>query len=175
MVRLNAIAIRGLTEGEIVPLAQYARSRKLELRFIEFMPLDAEEGWHGDQVLTGEEIRETVRREVGPLEPAPRPDPSQPAMDFRYRDGGGVVGFINPISQPFCSTCNRLRLTADGNLRNCLFSMVDFDLRELMRTGAGDTEIMQLVERCLAAKKPGHGIDDEDFVRPERSMYQIGG
>jgi GTP 3',8-cyclase len=174
-VRLNAIAIRGLTENEIVPLAEYARSRELELRFIEFMPLDGEEGWESEQVLTGEEIRATVVREIGALEPAPRPDPSQPAVDFQYRDGGGIVGFINPVSQPFCSSCNRLRLTADGNLRNCLFSNVDFDVRQLMRAGAADDEILGLVERCLIAKKPGHGIDDEDFIRPEQAMYQIGG
>jgi cyclic pyranopterin phosphate synthase len=174
-VRLNAIAIRGLTENEIVPLAQFARSRQLELRFIEFMPLDAEQGWAGDQVLTGQEIRATIGREVGQLEPAARPDPSQPAMDFRYTDGSGVVGFINPISQPFCGSCNRLRLTADGNFRNCLFSDVDYDVRDAMRSGADDASILSIVQRCLAAKKAGHGIDGEEFVRPARAMYQIGG
>lgn len=174
-VRLNAIAIRGLTESEIVPLALFAKRIGLELRFIEFMPLDAEQGWNGDQVLTGEEIRETVGREVGELEPADRPDPSQPAVDYRYRDGSGTLGFINPVSQPFCSSCNRLRLTADGKLRNCLFSTEDFEVRDLLRMSASDDEILARVQQCLTAKKPGHGIDSDDFVRPARAMYQIGG
>jgi cyclic pyranopterin phosphate synthase len=164
-----------LTEDEIVPLARFARKRGLELRFIEFMPLDAEMNWGSEQVLSGEEIRETIRREVGELTPAPRPDPSQPAMDFRYVDGGGTIGFINPVSQPFCSTCNRLRITADGKLRNCLFSTDDYDILAMIRGGADDGELLELVERCLAAKKPGHGIDSDDFERPERAMYQIGG
>ncbi|HIF34849.1 MAG TPA: GTP 3',8-cyclase MoaA [Planctomycetes bacterium] len=175
LVRLNAIAIRNLTEGELVPLARFARERGLELRFIEFMPLDAEQHWQSDQVLSGNEIRETIQREVGELTAAPRPDPSQPAVDYQYVDGGGTIGFINPVSEPFCGTCNRLRITADGKVRNCLFSTDDYDVLALMRDGADDREILDLVQRCLAAKKPGHGIDSDDFERPERAMYQIGG
>ncbi|MFP6674824.1 MAG: GTP 3',8-cyclase MoaA [Pirellulaceae bacterium] len=175
LVRLNAIAIRNLTEGELVPLARFARERGLELRFIEFMPLDAEQHWQSDQVLSGNEIRETIQREVGELTAAPRPDASQPAVDYQYTDGGGTIGFINPVSEPFCGTCNRLRITADGKVRNCLFSTDDYDVLALMRDGADDREILDLVQRCLAAKKPGHGIDSDDFERPERAMYQIGG
>ncbi|RIK76983.1 MAG: GTP 3',8-cyclase MoaA [Planctomycetota bacterium] len=174
-IRLNAVAIRGLTEAEVVPLARFARDRSLELRFIEYMPLDADGAWQTDQVLTGEEIRRLITAEVAQLVPAERPDPSQPATDFAYADGGGLVGFINPVSQPFCGDCNRLRLTADGKVRNCLFSLVEWDARALMRGGGSDRDLAELVRDCVAAKKPGHGIDDEDFIRPDRAMYQIGG
>jgi cyclic pyranopterin phosphate synthase len=147
----------------------------LELRFIEYMPLDADGAWQTEQVLTGEEIRRMIADEVGALLPADRPDPSQPATDFEYADGGGLVGFINPVSQPFCGDCNRLRLTADGKVRNCLFSLVEWDARAVMRNGGSDEALAQLVRDSVAAKKPGHGIEDEGFLRPERAMYQIGG
>jgi cyclic pyranopterin phosphate synthase len=174
-IRLNAVAVRGITEAEVVPLASFARERRLELRFIEYMPLDADGAWQTDQVLTGEEIRRMIADEVGALAPADRPDPSQPATDFEYVDGGGLVGFINPVSQPFCGDCNRLRLTADGKVRNCLFSLVEWDARAVMRSGGSDEALAQLVRDSVAAKKPGHGIDNEGFLRPERAMYQIGG
>jgi cyclic pyranopterin phosphate synthase len=174
-IRLNAVAVRGITEAEVVPLAKFARERRLELRFIEYMPLDADGAWQTEQVLTGEEIRRMIADEVGALLPADRPDPSQPATDFEYADGGGLVGFINPVSQPFCGDCNRLRLTADGKVRNCLFSLVEWDARAVMRSGGSDEALAQLVRDSVAAKKPGHGIDDEGFLRPERAMYQIGG
>jgi GTP 3',8-cyclase len=174
-IRLNAIAIRGLTEAEIVPLAHFARQRDLELRFIEFMPLDAEGNWSDDQVLGGEEIRKFLEAEFGPLEAAARPDPSQPAMDFRFADGRGGIGFINPVTQPFCEACNRLRVTAEGQVRNCLFSTQEWDARALLRGGATDEEIARLIRASVAAKKPGHGIDQPEFHRPERAMYQIGG
>ena len=174
-IRLNAVAIRGITEDEVVPLGQFARQHGLEMRFIEFMPLDAEQHWQAAQVLGGEEIRARLEAAFGPLLPAARPDPSQPATDFVFADGIGRIGFINPVTQPFCSDCNRLRLTAEGKVRNCLFSMVEWDARELLRGGASDDDIAQLVRDCVAAKKPGHGIDSPEFVRPERAMYQIGG
>jgi cyclic pyranopterin phosphate synthase len=174
-IRLNAVAIRGITEPEIVPLARFARDEQMEMRFIEFMPLDAEEQWQHDQVLSGEEIRRQIEAAIGPLEPAPRPDPSQPASDFQYADGGGTVGFINPVSQPFCADCNRLRLTAEGQIRNCLFSTVEWDARAVLRGGGSDDDLAQLVRDCVWAKKPGHGIDSTDFIRPQRAMYQIGG
>ena len=147
----------------------------MELRFIEFMPLDADEQWNHAQVLTGEEIRRTIEDAIGPLESAERYDLSQPAMDYVYADGVGSVGFINPISQPLCHDCNRLRVTAEGKLRNCLFSTVEWDARELLRSSATDAELAQLIRDCVRAKKPGHGIDSQDFVRPQRAMYQIGG
>ncbi len=174
-IRLNAVAIRGLTEPEIVPLARYARQQHLELRFIEFMPLDAEQRWQQDQVLAGETIRALLVEEFGALLPADRPDPSQPASDYDYADGGGRIGFINPISQPFCGDCNRLRLTAEGQVRNCLFSTVEWDARRLLRSGGSDADLAQLLRECVLAKKPGHGIDSPEFLRPERAMYQIGG
>ncbi len=174
-IRLNAVAIRGLTEPEIVPLGRFARQHDLELRFIEFMPLDAERNWDQDQVLSGADIRRQLEAEFGRLEPVPREDPSQPAIDFRFVDGQGRIGFINPVSEPFCGDCNRLRITAEGQVRNCLFSTVDWDARQLMRNGGTDEELAQLVRDCVGAKKVGHGIDSDEFIRPQRAMYQIGG
>jgi cyclic pyranopterin phosphate synthase len=174
-IRLNAVAIKGVTEPEIVPLTRFAKDEGMEMRFIEFMPLDAEQHWQHDQVLSGEEIRTSIEEAIGPLEPANRPDPSQPATDFQFVDGSGTVGFINPVTQPFCEDCNRLRLTAEGQVRNCLFSTVEWDARAILRSGGSDDELAQLIRDCVRAKKPGHGIDSSDFVRPERAMYQIGG
>lgn len=174
-IRLNAIAIRGLTEAEIVPLARYARNSGLELRFIEFMPLDAEEHWRAKDVLDGATIRRTLESEFGPLVPMDPPHPSQPAVDFAYADGGGRIGLIHPVSQPFCSACDRLRLTAEGQVRNCLFSSSEWDVRQLLRGGGSDHEISELVRDCVWAKAPAHGIGSDEFIRPERAMYQIGG
>jgi len=179
-IRLNAIAMRGLTEDEAPSLVRFACERGLELRFIEYMPLDAEGNWRRDAVLSGEELRDIIQREHGPLRPAPRDDASQPAVDYDFVDrpfdaGGGRIGFINPVSEPFCGDCNRLRLTAEGQIRNCLFSTAEWDARALMRGEGTDAELAQLVRDCVAAKKPGHGIDNPDFLRPERAMYQIGG
>jgi cyclic pyranopterin phosphate synthase len=174
-IRLNAVAIKGVTEPEVVPLANFARDGGMEMRFIEFMPLDAEQHWQHDRVLSGEEIRRMIENAIGALEPAQRPDPSQPATDFRFVDGRGTVGFINPVTQPFCEDCNRLRITAEGKVRNCLFSTVEWDARALLRGGGTDKELAQLVRDCVRAKKPGHGIDSADFVRPARAMYEIGG
>ena len=174
-IRLNAVAISGISEEEIVPLGRFAREQQLELRFIEFMPLDAEGNWQAEQVLHGEAIRARLEEAFGPLLPAKRSDPSQPAMDFEFADGGGMIGFINPVSQPFCADCNRLRVTAEGQLRNCLFSHEEWNVRDIMRQGGSDAEISQLLLECVAAKKTGHGIDSPDFEQPSRAMYQIGG
>jgi GTP 3',8-cyclase len=173
-IRLNAIAICGLTETEIVPLARFARQRGLELRFIEYMPLDAEQHWQAADVLDGDTIRRILEVEFGPLLPVDPPHPSQPAVDFAYVDGGRI-GLIHPVSQPFCENCDRLRLTAEGQVRNCLFSTAEWDARALLRGGGSDEEIAQLVRDCVWAKAPAHGIGSDDFVRPERAMYQIGG
>jgi len=173
-IRLNAVAIRGITEDEIVPLADFARQHDLELRFIEFMPLDAEQRWQDDLVLPGDEIRARLEAEFGPLTPAERPDPSQPAVDYRLPNGGRI-GFINPVSQPFCSDCNRLRITAEGQVRNCLFSTIEWDARAILRGGGSDDDLAGLIRACVGAKKPGHGIDEPDFLRPQRAMFQIGG
>ena len=174
-IRLNAVAIREVNEHEIVPLARFAREQDLELRFIEFMPLDAEQNWQDEQVLSGDEIRSRLEDVFGPLAPADRPDTSQPAMDFQFADGLGRIGLIDSVSEPFCDFCNRLRITAEGQLRNCLFSTVEWDARAVMRRGGGDDELAQLTRDCVAAKKAGHGTDTYQFTRPERAMYQIGG
>ncbi|MEX2142740.1 MAG: GTP 3',8-cyclase MoaA [Pirellulales bacterium] len=174
-IRLNAVSIHGLTEGEIVPLAHFARQHRLELRFIEYMPLDADGQWRHEDVLSGDEVRAILDDQVGELGPVRDQDPSQPATDYEYRDGGGRVGFINAVTQPFCAACDRLRLTAEGQIRNCLFSTVEWDARRVMRSGGSDEELAELLQTCVAAKKAGHGIDTPDFVRPERAMYQIGG
>jgi cyclic pyranopterin phosphate synthase len=174
-IRLNAVAIRGITEEEVVPLVEFARQRGMQMRFIEFMPLDADNQWEQQRVLSGEEIRRRIEDALGPLVPMERPDPSQPASEYMLADGGGSVGFINPVSEPFCQSCNRLRLTAEGQVRNCLFSTVEWDARALLRGGGSDEELAQLVRDCVWAKKPGHGIDTFEFVKPARAMYQIGG
>ncbi len=173
-IRLNAIAIRGLTEQEIIPLASFARDRKLELRFIEFMPLDAEHHWSTQQVLTGAEIRRVIEEHWGPLQVSPRDKASQPAVDFCFADGG-TIGFINPVSEPFCGDCNRLRLTAEGQVRNCLFSTVEWDARHVLRGGGSDDDLRALVRESVAAKAAAHGIGQSDFHQPQRAMYQIGG
>ena len=174
-IRLNAIAIKDLTETEIVPLVKFSLEKKLELRFIEFMPLDAEQNWDTEQVLTGEKLRQVIESEFGALVEAERPDPSQPAIDFVFKNGPGKIGFINPVSEPFCGSCNRLRITAEGKIRNCLFSTEEFDVMTLLRGGCSDAEIDQLVRDCVLQKKAAHGIDSSSFHRPEKAMYQIGG
>lgn len=174
-IKLNAVAIKGLTEPDVVPLGRFARERGLELRFIEYMPLDADGAWQNEQVLSGDEIIGMLQAEFGPLEPVPPDDPSQPATDYRFIDGGGTVGFINPVTQPFCADCNRLRLTAEGQVRNCLFSTVEWDARAVLRGGGSDDELIDLIRSCVWAKKAGHGINSEEFIKPQRAMFQIGG
>jgi cyclic pyranopterin phosphate synthase len=174
-IRINAIAIQGLTETEIIPLARFTRDRGLELRFIEYMPLDAEQHWQSTDVLDGKTIRRILESEFGPLVPVGRPHASQPAADFEYSDGGGRVGLIQPVTQSFCGDCDRLRLTAEGRVRNCLFSTAEWDARALLRAGGTDDEIADLVRDSIRAKAPAHGINTEGFIRPERAMYQIGG
>lgn len=174
-IKVNAVAIRGVTEPDIVPLGRFAREHGFEVRFIEFMPLDADDRWQNDRVMPGDEILARLRDGIGPLTALPTSDPSQPACDFAFDDGVGRIGFINPVSHPFCSACDRLRLTAEGKLRNCLFSMVEWDARELLRGGASDSELLALIRDCVAAKRAGHGINSDEFAKPERAMYQIGG
>jgi cyclic pyranopterin phosphate synthase len=174
-IRLNAVAIRGITEPEIVPLVEFARSHGMEMRFIEFMPLDAEGNWDNDQVLTGQQIRRVLEQHVGRLVPLERDDPSQPATDFEFVDGRGRIGFINPVTEPFCHRCNRLRLTAEGQVRNCLFSTEEWDARHVLRDGGSDDDLAELIRASVGAKKAGHGINSDEFIKPERAMYQIGG
>lgn len=174
-IRINAVSIRGLTEAEVVPLAEFCRREGFELRFIEFMPLDAEAVWSREQVLSGADVRAILVREVGPLVPVGDTDPGQPATEYAWADGAGRVGFIDPVSAPFCERCDRLRLTADGQFRNCLFSHAEWDARAVLRGGGSDAAIAGLLRDCVAAKRAAHGIDTPAFARPARAMYQIGG
>jgi cyclic pyranopterin phosphate synthase len=176
-IRINAVSIRGLTEKEIVPLASFCRQEGFQLRFIEFMPLDADDAWSAGQVLSGREVREILATTLGPLDPVPPPDPGQPAVDYSYRTApeSPGVGFIDPVTQPFCDRCDRLRLTADGQFRNCLFSTTEWDVRRVLRGGGDDDAIARLLAECVAAKRAAHGIGTPAFERPERAMYQIGG
>ncbi len=145
------------------------------MRFIEFMPLDADGNWDNDQVLTGRQIREVLEAEIGSLIPVHRDDPSQPATDFDFADGQGRIGFINPVTQPFCQSCNRLRLTAEGQVRNCLFSTEEWDARALLRGKESDDDVAALIRASVGAKRAGHGINSDEFLKPARAMYQIGG
>jgi cyclic pyranopterin phosphate synthase len=172
-IKVNAVALRGFTEQEAIPFAEFARSSAFQVRFIEFMPLDADHAWSQDQVLTGEELRAIIDA-VYPLVELPR-EPSATARVFRFRDGGGEIGFINPVSEPFCADCNRVRLTADGKLRTCLFSVNETDLREPLRTGASDDEIAELIRNAVWRKELKHHVGEKGFRQPPRTMSAIGG
>jgi cyclic pyranopterin phosphate synthase len=174
-IKLNAVAVKNLVEGDIVPLARYARENGFEVRYIEFMPLDAQNLWDRGKVLLADDMIAQLSREISPLAPVPDPDPRAPASEYVYADGGGMVGFIASVSRPFCLNCNRLRLTADGKLRYCLFAIEEDDVKTLMRSGAPDEEIAALVRRNVAGKWQGHEINSAKFVAPPRPMYSIGG
>jgi cyclic pyranopterin phosphate synthase len=172
-IKVNAVAMRGFTEDEVLPFAHFAREHPYEVRFIEFMPLDADHAWTRESVLTGEEIRAAIHA-VFPLEPEPR-EPHATARVFRFADGRGRIGFINPVSEPFCGDCDRIRLTAEGKLRTCLFSLHETDLRAPLRAGAGDDEIAALVRDAVWRKELKHHVNDPGFVQPARTMSAIGG
>ncbi len=157
-IKLNAVAIRGFTEDEVLPFAEFARRHPYEVRFIEFMPLDADHAWTADQVLTGAEIRAAIEA-VYPLEPLPR-EPSATARVYRFADGAGTIGFINPVSEPFCGDCNRIRLTCDGRLRTCLFSLNETDLRTPLRDGADDDELERIIREAVWRKELKHHIGE---------------
>lgn len=176
-VKINAVSVRGLTEEEIVPFGHFARDTGVEVRFIEYMPLDADNAWERDKVLFAHEIIETLSREIMPLVPEHEEghDRHAPATDFVFEDGLGRIGFIASISQPFCMSCNRIRITADGKLRNCLFSLDETDIRSLLRGDATDDHIAAAIRSSVAAKKEGHEINTARFIQPTRPMYSIGG
>ncbi len=173
-VKVNAISMRGITESEVVPLARFARDHGLEMRFIEYMPIGADH-WERDKVLFADEIIDQLEKAFGPLVPADDYDPRAPSMDFRYLDGGGRVGIIASISRPFCTSCNRVRLTAEGKLRNCLFALDEVDLKPLLRGGAPAEAIADLVRKNIKAKSEGHEINTSRFIKPLRTMHAIGG
>src|SRR3954449_2678459 len=173
-IKVNCVAVKGFTETEVPALAELARRKPYVVRFIEFMPLDADEAWREDDVLTGGEIRSIIEERYGPLEELPA-KASSTARRFRFADGAGELGFVTPVSEPFCSSCDRIRLTADGQLRTCLFSRREWDLKTPLRNGASDAELEKLLRSAIRHKELKHKINDPGFVRASRSMSQIGG
>ena len=171
-VKVNVVVMRGVNDDELVDFARFGRDRGVVVRFIEFMPLDADEAWTSRSVVGVDEIVDQIG-EVFPLEAVARA--SAPASRFRYRDGGGEIGVVASVTRSFCDSCDRVRLTADGQFRNCLFAIDEFDVRSLLRSGATDDEVGTMLERAVAAKWAGHGIGRVEFIRPARSMSQIGG
>ena len=158
-----------------VPLARFGRERGIEIRYIEFMPLDAQGLWDKSKVLMQDEMMELISREIGPLEEIPDRDPRAPASEYRFADGIGTVGFIASVSKPFCLNCNRIRLTSDGKLRYCLFAIEETDLKGLLRDGSPDEAIAQAIRGNIRQKWIGHEINTMKFVAPPRSMNAIGG
>lgn len=174
-LRLNAVVLRDVNLEDCIPLVRFAVSKGVTIRFIEFMPLDADRSWSQAQVVPGNELRERLEAEIGPMQEKTGVDPSQPSRDYVFLHGKGSVGFIDPVSQPFCGNCNRLRLTADGKFRNCLFGREDWDIMSLLQREATDSQILDVASRCVEAKHPSHGISEAGFEPPTRAMYQIGG
>ena len=173
-IKVNAVLMRGENDDEIVPLARWARDEGYELRFIEWMPLDFGHSWDRSQLVSGAETLARIAEEF-PLEAEEGDDPSAPARTFRYRDGAGLVGVIASVTRPFCGHCDRIRLTADGQVRTCLFAHQEYDFRKLMRGGGSDDDIEALLRAAVLRKQPGHLISQPGFVQPERGMSAIGG
>ena len=174
-IKVNAVLIRGINDDEIPAFADLARSKPFIVRFIEFMPIGADDGWTPDRVVSSKEIISRIEQHTGiRLIPIEKPG-AQPADRFRFEDGNGEIGFISSVSEPFCGNCNRVRITSDGKLRTCLFSLVETDLRLMLRGGASDEEIKISIQSAVRQKEAGHLINQPGFVRPERTMSQIGG
>jgi cyclic pyranopterin phosphate synthase len=174
-IKINAVAARGYAENDVVPLARFGREHGVEIRFIEYMPLDAANQWERDKVLFADEILDRLSAEIMPLAPVLDQDPRAPASDYVFDDGVGRIGLIASVSRPFCTACNRIRLTADGNIRNCLFAIDEFDVKKIMRSGGSDDQIADVVRRAVMAKWEGHEINTSRFIKPLRPMYAIGG
>jgi cyclic pyranopterin phosphate synthase len=173
-IKLNMVVLKGKNDDEVVDFARLAREKGYDVRFIEFMPLDGDEIWSNDMVVPSRRIQEQIEDQF-PLVPAPSARPG-PSTGFRFADGSpGGVGFISSVSQAFCTTCNRIRLTAEGGLRTCLFSLQETPLRDLMRGGASDDSVCRVIEEAVWAKEEGHLINQKGFIRPAKSMSQIGG
>ncbi len=173
-IKINAVALRNFSEDEIMKLIEMGRSDGFEVRFIEFMPLDSDQTWEREKVLFGHEILDIIRKkyELVPLENSLE---IGPASEYKFADGKGKIGIITAVSNPFCDHCNRIRLTADGKLRTCLFSTNETNLKELIRSGKSDEDITQAIIQAVAEKEPGHKINLDDFQRPQRAMHAIGG
>ena len=174
-IKINAVAMRGHTESEVLDFARLARRKAYVIRWIEFMPLDADQAWRKEDILTGSEIKAIIEAAYGPLVQITSGDPSETARRYTFSDGVGEVGFINPVSEPFCSTCDRIRITADGQLRTCLFASEETDLRAVIRSQADDEEVAQTLRRAVWNKELKHYIGDTRFKRSKRSMSMIGG
>jgi GTP 3',8-cyclase len=172
-IKVNVVAIRGFTEAEVLNFAEFARRNPYEVRFIEFMPLDADRAWTRDQVLANADVRAIIEERYE-LEPVGR-ERSGTARRWRFADGAGEIGFISPVTEPFCGDCNRIRITAEGELRTCLFSMRETDLRGPLRDGASDDDIEQIIRDAVWRKELKHHVNDPGFVQPVRTMSQIGG
>lgn len=173
-IKINVVSLRGVTETEVVPFGEFARETGLEVRFIEYMPLDASSEWERGKVLFAADIRRALEEAILPLKPIDQPTGS-PATEYEFSDGRGRIGFIPTVSAPFCATCDRFRLTADGKLRSCLFSLDEVDIRGPLRSGATDEQLAELMHASIATKWSGHRVNMADFVQPERSMSAIGG
>ncbi len=173
-IKVNAVAMRDFTEGELLRFARLGRERPFQVRFIEFMPLDADNIWDRQKILTGREIVERISA-VYPLERVRLPPNSDPATRYRFVDGAGEIGIIASVTEPFCGSCDRIRLTADGKLRTCLFAIEEFDLKTPLRAGATDVELGWRIADAVSRKGPGHMINSAEFIKPERTMSQIGG
>lgn len=174
-IKINAVAMRGHTEAEVLDFAKLARRKAYVMRWIEFMPLDADQAWRKEDILTGHEIKAIIEAAYGPLVQITSGDPSETARRYTFSDGLGEVGFINPVSEPFCATCDRIRITADGQLRTCLFASEETDLRAVIRSATDDEEIAQTIRRAVWNKELKHYIGDTRFKRSKRSMSMIGG
>ena len=173
-IKVNAVLMRGVNDDEVVTLARWARDEGYELRFIEWMPLDFQHTWDRAKLVPGDEVVARIG-EVFPLEPEDGDDPSAPARTFRYKDGAGRVGVIASVTRPFCGQCDRIRLTADGQVRTCLFALREYDFRRLLRSGGSDDEVEALLRAAVLRKLPGHLISQPGFQQPERGMSSIGG
>jgi GTP 3',8-cyclase len=173
-IKVNAVAVRGLNEDDIIPMARWGREEGFEIRFIEFMPLDHQGLWENQRVLGMDEMKATLEEAIGPLDVVPDQDPRAPATEFRWRDGAGKLGFIASVTKPFCLNCNRIRLTSDGKLRYCLFAVEEMDVRSALRNGT-DAELEALIRENLRRKWAGHEINSAKFIAPPRPMNAIGG
>jgi len=174
-IKLNVVAVRDLIEPDIAPIARYGRERGIEIRFIEFMPLDSQSLWNREKVLFASDIIEILSREIAPLIEIPDQDPRAPATEYRFADGIGRVGFIASVSRPFCMNCNRIRITSDGKLRYCLFAIEETDIKTLLRNDSPDEAIANAIRTAVRGKWIGHEINSAKFVAPPRPMYAIGG
>ena len=173
-IKVNAVLVRGFNEDEAVPLARWARENGFELRFIEWMPLDYSQAWDRTQLVSAAEILAQLAAAL-PLGPEEDGDPSAPARTWRWADGSGRVGVVASVTRPFCGTCDRIRLTADGQVRTCLFAHREYDVRSLLRSGAGDDALEALLRDAVRRKLPGHLVGQREFVQPARGMSSIGG